>query len=163
MGSHMLSGDTFIYMWTAMQGSHHRLCVWIWSLPFSSFNPRFFLYNVVPPVPLTARHCARRAAWPFLSLEQLMLCNVFCSWFLFFVLWILTTFFFHPLCRSTESFTLCLRTAGYYSSYYLSELQSPHVPWRNKAARRSQRWEQRRECQFPAIGSEDSFFPAGED
>lgn len=37
-----------------------------------------------------------------------------------------------PLC--IESFTLCLCSAGYYSSYYLSQLQSPHVLWRNKAA-----------------------------
>ena len=43
----------------------------------------FSLYNVVPPVLLTARQRARRAVWPFLSLEQLMLRNVFCSWFLF--------------------------------------------------------------------------------
>lgn len=62
-----------------------------------------------------------------------------------------------------QSFTLCLCTAGYYSSYYLSELQSPHVLWRNKAMRHSQRWKQRRECQFPPIGSEDSFDTAGED
>ncbi len=40
------------------------------------------------------------AAWPFLSLEQLMLCNVFCSWFLFFRPMNFNNFFFHPLCRS---------------------------------------------------------------
>lgn len=71
--------------------------------------------------------------------------------------------FFSPLCSSTESFALCLCTAGYYSSYYLLEHQSPHVLWRNKAVTHSQRWKQRRECHFPPIGSEDSFIPAGED
>lgn len=57
------------YMWTVMQESHHRLSVWIWSLPFCSFNPRLFLFNVVPAAQLTAWQCARRAVWPFLSLE----------------------------------------------------------------------------------------------
>ena len=101
--------------------------------------PNFFL--VVPPVPLTAApQCARRAVWPFLSLEQATLRNVFCSWFLFLVLWILTTPPPPRLCGITGSFAPCLCTTGYYSSYYLSEVQSPHVLWRNKAARHSQRW-----------------------
>lgn len=72
--------------------------------------------------------------------------------------------FFPPssLYRRADFFALYLCTAGYYSSYYLSELQSPHVLWRNKAARHSQKWKQQRECQFPPIGSEGSFFSCGQ-
>lgn len=80
---------------------HTRLHVWIWSLTFCSFKSQFFLYNVIPQSQSTARQCARWAVWPLLSLEELMLCNVFCSWFLFFLVWILK--FFPPLLPSTDA------------------------------------------------------------
>lgn len=67
-------------------------------------------------------------------------------------------YFFSPFCRDTDSFARCLCTAGYYSSYYLSELQSLHVPRRNKAERHSQRWKEQREYQFSALGLRGVFF-----
>lgn len=67
--------------------------------------------------------------------------------FLFVDLWMLTSFFL--LSAESLSFTPCLLTAGYYSPYYLSEVQSWHVL--NKAGRCTHEWRQCRESQFSQI------------
>lgn len=49
---------------------------------YSAAKSLILLCDLLPPEPLTAGRHARRAVWPFLSSDRLMLCNIFRSWFL---------------------------------------------------------------------------------